>query len=119
MMYAASIILPQIESPESTPTFNCPSPTITSLSFQQGSQWGPSDIGTMVFGCVASVLGILALWLTYWLWQRQPGDGVRSGGLSHFCLSNISDGHALDGSVCSPQIHGNVTVSDDDISGLV
>ena len=29
--------------------------------------WSPSDIGTVVFGCISAVLGLLTLWLTFWL----------------------------------------------------
>jgi len=31
---------------------------------------GPNDISTIVFGCIASVLGVIALLLTLWLGRR-------------------------------------------------
>lgn len=34
---------------------------------QSQSGWSASDVGTVVFGCIGSVLGILTLWLTFWL----------------------------------------------------
>lgn len=84
MLYAINRMLPdnktQILEPSSISTAS--SPTITSLNPQQKSQWGPSDIGTVVFGCVASVLGILALWMMFWLRQREPGHTTSSGMLS-------------------------------------
>ena len=38
-------------------------PTATPFPFSANPQWGPDDIGTLVFGCVASIMGILTLWL--------------------------------------------------------
>ena len=45
--------------------------TATSSQVQQNSQWGPGGISTVVFGCVASILGMLAIWATIWLGHRQ------------------------------------------------
>ena len=67
------------EIPEISSSCNDSSLPITSLRLQAGSNWGPSDIGTMVFGCVASVLGMLTLWMTYWLWVRQSSIAMESG----------------------------------------
>ena len=39
--------------------------------FQIQSAWSPSDVGTVVFGCIGSVLGILTLWLTFWLGRQR------------------------------------------------
>ncbi len=39
--------------------------------FQSQSAWSPSDVGTVVFGCIGSVLGILTLWLTFWLGRQR------------------------------------------------
>ncbi len=44
--------------------------TPTSYHLPTQSGWSPSDIGTIVFGCIASILGALALWLTTWLGHR-------------------------------------------------
>ena len=45
--------------------------TSTSSQVQQNSQWGPGGISTVVFGCIASILGMLAIWATIWLGHRQ------------------------------------------------
>ena len=45
--------------------------TATSSQVQQNSQWGPGGISTVVFGCIASILGMLAIWATIWLGHRQ------------------------------------------------
>lgn len=81
MLHVINRMMPDntTQTPEPPPTSNASSSTITSLNFQQGSQWGPSGIGTVVFGCVASVLGILALWMMFWLGQREPAHAVRPG----------------------------------------
>ncbi|CAF9932104.1 MAG: hypothetical protein ALECFALPRED_005213 [Alectoria fallacina] len=89
----------QIEEPSST--LNASSSTITSLSSQQGSQWGPSGIGTVVFGCVASILAILALWMMFWLRQREPGQTIISG-------EELGSRHS----------HTDITTSDDDVVAL-
>ena len=46
-------------------------PTATPFHFPPERQWGPDDIGTLVFGCIASVLAILTLWATFWLERRR------------------------------------------------
>ncbi|CAF9919602.1 hypothetical protein IMSHALPRED_004668 [Imshaugia aleurites] len=69
------------QAPDPSPMLNSYSSTMTSFSFQQGSPWGPGDIGTVVFGCIASVLGILTLWIMFRLEQRQSGHAIRSDGL--------------------------------------
>ncbi|CAD6583027.1 MAG: hypothetical protein ASARMPRED_001199 [Alectoria sarmentosa] len=84
---------------EPSPILNASSSTITSLSSQQGSQWGPSGIGTVVFGCVASVLGILALCMMFWLRQRESGHAIIS-----------------DGEMGSRHSHTDITASDDEVA---
>ena len=39
--------------------------------FQNQSGWSPGDVGTVLFGCIGSVLGILTLWLTLWLGRQR------------------------------------------------
>ena len=41
-------------------------------------QWGPGDIDTLVFGCVASILGVFTLWATLGRrrFLRAGGNGV-------------------------------------------
>ncbi|KAM0798448.1 hypothetical protein BDR22DRAFT_974461 [Usnea florida] len=65
---------------ESTPTFLTSPSTMASLSTQQDSQWGPSGIGTVVFGLVASILSILTISLTIWkmFFARQRESVVES-----------------------------------------
>ncbi|CAD6579811.1 MAG: hypothetical protein ASARMPREDX12_009372 [Alectoria sarmentosa] len=83
----------ETQTPEPSPTLNASSSTITSLSSQQGSQWGPSGIGTVVFGCVASVLGLSALWMMFWLRQREPGPATGSSMLFTLHLRHPTDSH--------------------------
>jgi hypothetical protein len=58
-------------------------PTQFPHSSPQQPQWGIEEISTLLFGCVALVLGILTLILTYWLGRRHSGlsgrDGMSSG----------------------------------------
>ncbi|KAL2042589.1 hypothetical protein N7G274_004348 [Stereocaulon virgatum] len=46
-------------------------PATSTSDSQQHSGWSPSDIGTMLFGCIASILGVVTLWLTVWLNRRR------------------------------------------------
>ena len=46
------------------------SPNLAS-QFQNQSGWSPGDVGTVVFGCIGSVLGTLTLWLTLWLGRQR------------------------------------------------
>ena len=63
----------------SSPSFS----TATAFPIQHQSQLSPSDKANLVFGCVASVLGILTLWGTFWLGRlqalREAGDGASLG----------------------------------------
>ena len=52
-------------------------------------QWSPGDIGTVVFGCIASILGVLALYLTLWLGRRGPGVPARYG---MYCMLSLNAG---------------------------
>lgn len=54
-------------------------PTATPVPSSHNPQWGPSDISTLVFGCIASVLGVLTLWATFWLGRRRALRIVRDG----------------------------------------
>ena len=46
-------------------------PSQASFSLPQDSQWGPGDISNVFFGSVATVLGTIAVGLTYCLYRRQ------------------------------------------------
>ena len=48
-----------------------PSPSQAPFSLPQQSQWGPGDISNVLFGCVASFLGAMAVGLPYYLYRRQ------------------------------------------------
>lgn len=50
------------------------SPSSVSFGLSQQSQWGPSDIGNILFGCIASLLGAMTIGLTYYLYRRQLGS---------------------------------------------
>ena len=56
------------------------SSTATAFPFPPSPQWGPEDIGTLVFGLIASIIGVLTLWATFWLRRRRAlhagGDGM-------------------------------------------
>ena len=88
ILHALNRMLPtnQTQVPQPSPTFHTSSSPIGSLSSQQDSQWGASGIGTVVFGCVASILGILALWMMFWTRQRDSGHSEISGMGSTFHL---------------------------------
>ena len=65
--------------------FNVSSPTPFPFQIQQTPQWGPNDISTIVFGCIASILGVVALWVTFWLGRRRshepPSNGMSSSSM--------------------------------------
>ena len=69
--------------------------TATPFPLPLQSQWSPGDIGTLVFGCIASVLGVLALWATFWLGRRRAlhvdGDVNGDGGSFHRSCDELAD----------------------------
>lgn len=58
------------------------SPSQAFFSLPQQSQWGPGNISDVFFGCVASLLGGIAIVLTYYVYRRQssrrPGSWITS-----------------------------------------
>ncbi|KAK0507244.1 hypothetical protein JMJ35_010282 [Cladonia borealis] len=46
------------------------SPTPASKS-QNQSGWSPGDVGTILFGCIGTVLAVMTLWLTFWLGRQR------------------------------------------------
>ena len=93
MLSAVNKRLPANETQglEPSSTLHTSSSPIISLGPQQDSQWGPSGIGTLVFGCVASILGILALWMSFWTRQREAAQAEVSGKRSTFHLWHFPD----------------------------
>lgn len=78
--------------PVSSKTTNTtsPQPTLSPFYNQQQSQWSIGDIGTVVFGCIASILGAVAVLLTIWLGRRHNGLLGRHGTCSTLrCMSEI------------------------------
>lgn len=65
-----------------------PNSTQPSFSFPNQARWGLNDIGTVVFGCLASVLGVLTLLMTIWLGRRRASF-LHGAGLS-FLLDSMS-----------------------------
>ena len=61
-------------NPEAATLTNISYPTASPSSVQQNSQWGPGGISTVVFGCIASILGMLAIWATIRLGHRQSSS---------------------------------------------
>ena len=47
----------------------------------QQSIWTTSDICTVLFGCIASVLGVLTLWATIWLGRQRVEYCLQKGRL--------------------------------------
>lgn len=69
---------------------NTSSSTAPPFPFPPQSQWGPGEIGTLVFGCIASVLGILTLWATLWLSCRRASRAAAIGVYSYM-YRNVTD----------------------------
>ena len=46
-------------------------PSHVSFTLPQQSQWGPGAISSVLFGCVASILGAIGVGITYFLYRRQ------------------------------------------------
>lgn len=59
-----------------------PNLTQPSFYFPNQARWGLNDISTVVFGCVASILGVLALLMTIWLGRRRASF-LHGAGLSN------------------------------------
>ena len=59
--------------------FNVSSPTPVPFQIQETPKWGPNDISTIVFGCIASILGVVVLWVTFWLGRRRPHEPPSNG----------------------------------------
>lgn len=73
------------------------SPSQAFFSLPQQSQWGPGNISDVFFGCVASLLGGIAIVLTYYVYRRQssrrPDESIELGDIS--VLDPRDDDNAL------------------------
>ena len=63
-MYATYKIAP----PSYATASSSPNPASKS---QIQSGWSPGDVGTVLFGCIGLVLGIMTLWLTFWFGRQR------------------------------------------------
>ena len=70
--------------PTNAPTAPQPFPSTLSRP-----QWSPGDIGTITFGCIASITAVLGLYLTLWLARRGSGSPA-NGGLCKLDLEHIA-----------------------------
>lgn len=74
------------------------SPSQAFFNLPQQSQWGPGDISDVFFGCVAPLLGGIAIVLTYYVYRRQsssrrPDESIELGDIS--VLDPRDDDNAL------------------------
>lgn len=70
-----------IYRPDSSTKPSVPAAAATS-SAQEQSSWNSGVTSTVVFGCIASILGILAIWATIWLGRRQTSFTASNSTLS-------------------------------------
>ena len=59
---------------------NHTTPPLPDSSTLDQPQWSPGDIGTIIFGCIASILAVLGLYLTLWLARGGSGSLARYSG---------------------------------------
>lgn len=57
-----------VASAKTTPT------TPSSFDFPHQSQWSPGDISNVLFGCIATIVGVITLLLMLWLGRRRFGS---------------------------------------------
>jgi len=73
-------------------------PTDQASGSPQNSQWGPQGIGTVVFGCVSSVLALLGIFLTIWLARRRsriPSTDLRTKSPSREGIAQVGLGDSI------------------------
>ena len=78
---------PQVTLAGSSSSFS----TATVFPIQHQSQLSPGDMANLVFGCVASLLGILTLWGTFWLGRLQALRVVGDGAFLGKCCDESTD----------------------------
>ena len=59
-------------------------PRATSFSLQQQPKWGPGEIGNVVFGIIAAILGTLTFGFTYFVYIKRSSRH-QSGKMFLFC----------------------------------
>ena len=67
---------------------NSSSPNSASKSGSQPG-WSPGDVGTILFGCIGLVLGVLTLWLTFWLARQRFRLIIKEGFQNEFRLQDL------------------------------
>lgn len=65
-------------NPSTPPSIAPTTTTNAGTSAQEQSSWNSGVISTVVFGCIASILGVLAIWATIWLGRRQTSSAARN-----------------------------------------
>lgn len=71
------------------PAMNSSSPNPAPKSESQRG-WSPGDVGTVLFGCVGLVLGVLTLWLTFWLARQRFRFIIKKGFQDESQLQSLS-----------------------------
>ena len=71
------------------PAMNSSIPNPASKSESQHG-WSPGDVGTVLFGCIGLVLGILTLWLTFWLGRQRFRFIIKEGFQDEFHLQDLA-----------------------------
>ena len=74
--------------PPSRYATNSSSPNSASKSESQHG-WSPGDVGTILFGCIGSLLGVLTLWLTFWLGRQRFRFIIKEGFQDEFHLQDL------------------------------
>ena len=73
--------------PDHAMNSSIPNPASKSES-QHG--WSPGDVGTILFGCIGLVLGILTLWLTFWLGRQRFRFIIKEGFQDGYQLQDLT-----------------------------
>ncbi len=78
-------------NPSIQPSMAPATPANATTSTQDQSSWNSGVISTVVFGCIASILGVLAIWATMWLGRRQISLAARNSTLSTWNSEGLTD----------------------------
>lgn len=64
-------------------------PSQAFFSLPQDSQWGPGDISNIIFGSVTSILGTIAVGLTYCLYRQQSPSQQSGLSTTYFLIKKL------------------------------